>query len=148
VACAAVVVHRPGAQTGRRGWWAVRRLLGAMASAAALLCVVGGPSRWNHKPRIKSRHVDDFPAGSRDQSGEESDLYPSFEEMGRAIRKQDVGTARVKAIDFAVVATVKGTRARTANPIGTGTLDYDSVQVAHPRAAREGLVWPGLADAP
>src|SRR5437763_6597048 len=66
-----------------------------------------------------------FPASACDQSGEEADIHPRFEVMDGAIREHDIGTARVKAIDFVVVATVECTGARTANPIGSGTQDQD-----------------------
>jgi hypothetical protein len=60
--------------------------------------------------------------------------------MDRAIREHGVGAARVKAIDFPIVAAVKGARAQVVSAVGAGSPDKDGITVAYPGAAPDLLV--------
>src|SRR5439155_17247853 len=53
---------------------------------------------------------DDFAAGPRDQAGEDPDVDARHQETDRAVRHQDVGPARVKAVDLPLVGAVEGTK--------------------------------------
>src|SRR5262249_40994051 len=82
------------------------------------------------------RGGNDFPPRSRDQSGEDADVNGGLQEMHGAVGKEDVGPARVEAIDLLVVTAVDGTRPRVPGAIGSGTPDLDPVHPAGPGTTR------------
>src|SRR5207237_429775 len=85
---------------------------------------------------LPSGGQDDFSARPRDHFHEFADVDTGTHERHVAVREQDVGPARVKAVDVLVVA-VDGTPARRRGPVEGKTLDDETVFERGPGAAQD-----------